>query len=153
MHCTNCGHEVPDARSCPACGVAIGRTTATVGIDHQRILALLWIVYSTLVFIGAFFANTLLEKGTFRDLPSIIAPLLEGIIAFHIIFAIVGFVLGVTLLTRYRSARSVALVVGAIGLVDLPIGTALGAYTLWVFLARRPAGVPNGMSTLSRPIA
>jgi len=45
-----------------------------------------------------------------------------------------GFFAGWGLLQRESWARTVALVVGFITLLSIPVGTALGVYTLWVLL-------------------
>jgi hypothetical protein len=50
--------------------------------------------------------------------------------------AAVGFFAGWGLLQREGWARIVALVVGFVALLNVPIGTALGIYTLWVLLPR-----------------
>jgi hypothetical protein len=44
------------------------------------------------------------------------------------------FLAGWGLLQRQDWARTVALVVGFVALLNVPIGTALGVYTLWVLL-------------------
>jgi hypothetical protein len=48
--------------------------------------------------------------------------------------AAAGFIAGWGLLQRQDWARIVALVVGFVALLNVPIGTALGVYTLWVLL-------------------
>ncbi len=48
--------------------------------------------------------------------------------------AAVGFVTGWGLLQREDWARVVALVMGFVALLSVPIGTGLGIYTLWVLL-------------------
>ena len=48
--------------------------------------------------------------------------------------AAVGFFAGFGLLQREPWARVVALVVGFLALLSVPVGTALGIYTLWVLL-------------------
>ena len=45
-----------------------------------------------------------------------------------------GFFAGWGLLQREAWARTVALVVGFVALLNVPLGTALGIYTLWVLL-------------------
>jgi hypothetical protein len=47
---------------------------------------------------------------------------------------IIGIFIGVALLMRKPWARMLAIVVGMLGLIDMPFGTALGIYTLWVLL-------------------
>ena len=46
----------------------------------------------------------------------------------------VGFVAGWGLLNREPWGRVLALVLGFIALIHVPLGTALGIYTLWVLL-------------------
>ena len=46
--------------------------------------------------------------------------------------ALPGLAAGYGLLTRKPWARIVALVVGVLGLVNFPLGTAIGIYTMWV---------------------
>jgi hypothetical protein len=48
--------------------------------------------------------------------------------------AAAGFLAGWGLLQREAWARTLALVVGFITLLSVPVGTALGIYTLWVLL-------------------
>lgn len=54
--------------------------------------------------------------------------------AFLVLLALPGIVAGVGLLRRRPWARIVALVIGAIHLINIPFGTALGVYTFWVLL-------------------
>ena len=49
-------------------------------------------------------------------------------------FGVLGIFAGWGLLTRQSWARAFALVFGGINLMELPFGTALGIYTLWVLL-------------------
>jgi hypothetical protein len=48
------------------------------------------------------------------------------------VLAIPGLLAGYGLLSRKPWARILALVVGILGLVNFPIGTAIGLYTFWV---------------------
>jgi len=58
--------------------------------------------------------------------------------------AIACLIAGYGLLEREPWARTVALVVGVISLLNVPLGTALGIYTLWVLLpAEADANVPR----------
>jgi len=58
-----------------------------------------------------------------------------GIIGWLILVkAAVGLIAGWGLLQREEWARVFALVVGFLALLNVPIGTALGIYTLWVLL-------------------
>lgn len=49
-----------------------------------------------------------------------------------LVLAIPGLLAGYGLLSRKPWARMLALVVGILGLVNFPLGTAIGLYTFWV---------------------
>ena len=48
--------------------------------------------------------------------------------------AVLGFIAGWGMLRREPWARIVALVLGFISLFNIPFGTAIGVYTMWVLL-------------------
>lgn len=56
--------------------------------------------------------------------------------AFLAVLGVPGVVAGIAILRRAGWGRVVALVLAAIGLLNFPIGTALGAYTFWVLLQK-----------------
>lgn len=45
-----------------------------------------------------------------------------------------GMAAGIGLLTRQSWARLLTIMLGFVSLIDMPLGTALGIYTLWVLL-------------------
>lgn len=51
-----------------------------------------------------------------------------------VVVGIPGIVAGIGLLRRKSWARILAIVVGALDILDVPLGTALGIYTFWVLL-------------------
>jgi len=53
---------------------------------------------------------------------------------FFTLLAIPGLIAGVGLLKRQSWARILALVLAILGLINFPIGTAVGIYALWVLL-------------------
>jgi hypothetical protein len=61
--------------------------------------------------------------------------------------ALAGFAAGWGLLQRESWARPLTLVLGFISLIDFPIGTALGIYTIWVLLS---SGADEEYGQLSR---
>jgi hypothetical protein len=48
--------------------------------------------------------------------------------------AVLGIITGWGLLQRQSWARMLAIIFGCFSLLDIPLGTALGIYTLWVLL-------------------
>ena len=61
-------------------------------------------------------------------------PLLSVIGIFVLAKAACGFIAGWGLMQREPWARIIALVLGFISLFNIPFGTAVGVYTLWVLL-------------------
>jgi len=51
-----------------------------------------------------------------------------------VVLAVPGMVAGYGLLRRKSWARILAMVVGFLGLINFPLGTAIGLYTFWVLL-------------------
>ncbi len=114
---------------------------------HVQILGILHIVYSSLgVLIGAILFIFFAGLGTFiGSIPDVPSPAQEGvpailfIIGFAIgsllfLFSIPGIVGGIGLLKYKEWARILTLIVGFFDLLHIPLGTALGAYTIWALL-------------------
>ncbi len=114
---------------------------------HVQILGILHIVYSSLgVLIGAILFIFFAGLGTFiGSIPDVPSPAQEGvpailfIIGFAVgsllfLFSIPGIVGGIGLLKYKEWARILTLIVGFFDLLHIPLGTALGAYTIWALL-------------------
>lgn len=147
MFCDQCGTQLAaDQRFCNKCGKEItgpvyfaaprpGRVAA-----HVRLLGILWLAFAALDAVsglGALFIGRWLfgPSGPAADVPAFIRPLVAIGGVFFIGKAAVGFLAGWGLLNRQSWARSLAIVVGVIALFfNIPFGTALGIYTLWVLL-------------------
>jgi hypothetical protein len=61
-------------------------------------------------------------------------PLLTVVSGMIMVKAAAGIMAGWGLLQRESWARTLTLVVGFVALLNVPLGTALGVYTLWVLL-------------------
>jgi hypothetical protein len=105
------------------------------------VLGILWIVYSMLRLIPGL---VLMGIGTMR-FPFLLAPVpgfLHGLLGPFLsalgvgisTLAIAGVIAGWGLMAHSSWARMLAIVLGCISLIHLPLGTALGIYTLWVLL-------------------
>ncbi len=83
-------------------------------------------------------ANTLFahlhELGAPDAPTSFLRPLLSVVGIFILAKAACGFIAGWGLMQREPWARVIALVLGFISLFNIPFGTAVGVYTLWVLL-------------------
>lgn len=152
MFCDKCGAVVQaDQRFCGRCGREFGGATV-MGYprrsrvqEHVRLLGILWLALSALNAVGGvilfILANTL-----FVHLPQMsgqpaatgwLHPFLSVIGILVVVKAAAGFLAGWGLLQREPWARILTLVLAFLALFNIPFGTALGIYTLWVLL---PAG-------------
>jgi hypothetical protein len=160
MFCTRCGRQVADSENyCPTCGNTLRAATAAAPLmptqnriaGHIRLLGILWLAVSAFRMLPGIIITTMLESGfPFRgdhDVPPFVPKLLEMMGGMFITIGIVGLIVGVGLLMRKSWARILAIVVGILGLIDVPFGTALGIYTLWVLL---PAESETEYRQLSR---
>ena len=68
------------------------------------------------------------------DVPIFVHGMLRAIGALLLLMGLLGIAAGWGLLTRQPWARMLAVIFGCISLIDIPLGTALGIYTLWVLL-------------------
>jgi hypothetical protein len=143
MFCDQCGAQLHAGE--PRCG-RCGKTV--LGLielrrsrvrEHVRLVGILWIAYSALhvvVGIAAILVANLLF-GHSMHLHGLLRPLIEFAGLVILAKASAGFIAGWGLLQREDWARTLALVVGFIALLNVPVGTALGIYTLWVLLPKQ----------------
>jgi hypothetical protein len=107
---------------------------------HLRLLGIFWVAISALRLLFALGAVAVFVLVTARvpivarDEAGIVALILPVVGVFLLTGALVGLLAGWGLLERRPWARTLAVVMGCLGLLDLPLGTALGVYTLWVLL-------------------
>jgi uncharacterized protein YybS (DUF2232 family) len=110
---------------------------------HVHALAILQIVYSSLgllVGIGVFLLfggiATMVGLNSSIDESLVAIPVLTFIGSFAasviILLSLPRLIAGIGLLKQRNWARVLTLVVSAIGLVDIPVGTGLGIYAFWV---------------------
>ena len=150
MFCDGCGTAVQAGQAfCSKCGKQIvGPVTALQQRpgrvqSHLHLLGILWLAISAFNTIGGvvlyILANTLFahlhEFGAPPEAPTgFLRPLLSVIGIFVLAKAAIGFIAGWGLMQREPWARVLALMLGFISLFNIPFGTIVGAYTLWVLL-------------------
>lgn len=151
MFCDQCGAQLQGSESrCGRCGkpvlglIELRRSRVR---EHVRLVGILWMAYSALhvvAGVGAIVVARMLFGGVFHfhngpppEVTVWLRPLIELAGWLILAKAAVGFFAGWGLLQREDWARTVALVVGFVALLNVPIGTALGIYTLWVLLPSR----------------
>jgi hypothetical protein len=151
MFCDRCGAAIQTDQSfCSRCGKELASGVVSFPRrgrvqEHVRLLGILWLAFSALNAVGGvilfILANTL-----FVHLPEItgqsaatawLRPFLSFIGILIVLKGAAGFLAGWGLLQRETWARMLTLVLSFLALINIPFGTAIGIYTLWVLL---PAG-------------
>ena len=144
MFCDSCGTQVqPGQMVCNKCSKPLtGYVQQTNRMEHHvHLLGIFWIVYSILHGIAGvvlmILANTLFgPMGRINiGAPSFLQPLLSVIGVLLAIKGIVGVAAGHGLTQRAPWARITVVVLGLLALLNVPFGTALGVYTIWVLLS------------------
>jgi len=147
MFCDQCGEKLQANQSfCSRCGREVigaipGYPRRSRVQEHVRLLAILWFALSALHVLGGvilvILANTLflhLHDMGAPEAPAFLHPLLTFVGFFILAKAAAGFAAGWGLLQREPWARVLALILAFLDLINVPLGTALGVYTLWVLL-------------------
>jgi hypothetical protein len=102
---------------------------------HVRLLGILWLAISAFRLIPGLFLMAFASPRLLPDeVPPIVHALLPAIGMIFLILAAIGIAAGWGLLARQSWARMLTIIFGAFSLMDIPFGTALGIYTLWVLL-------------------
>ncbi|MFQ5695298.1 MAG: zinc-ribbon domain-containing protein [Terriglobia bacterium] len=156
MYCTHCGAQLqPAATFCAACGkpVAMAQTPKPGSrlVHHLRLMGVLWIGLSALRLLGALcvilVAVFIFSQGRWEGPVNLVSGILWACGVFLLLLAGAGLAAGWGLLERAPWARSIALAAAAVSLIDIPFGTALGVYTLWLLL---PAEAADDYDRLAR---
>lgn len=145
MFCDQCGSAVPpNAQFCPSCGKSLGnvRTMPESRLaGHLRLLGVFWLAGGALNLLagaGAMMAaHVILPR--IPGIPSFVPGLVAGVAVLAWVKAGACLMAGWGLLQREPWARILAIVLAFISLLNVPLGTALGIYTLWVLLPDRSA--------------
>ena len=115
---------------------------------HVRLLGILWLAISALRLIPGLFLMVFASPRLLPDeVPLFVHALLPAIGMMFLICAGIGIVSGWGLLAHQPWARMLTIIFGAFSLMDIPFGTALGIYTLWVLL---PAESEREYRTMSQ---
>ena len=132
--CSRCGKEVR-----PGFSVAYPRANRVQ--EHVRLLGILWLAYSAFHLLGGLVlriaASTIFARPDQYGVPHgplFLHSLLGAISTLLLLKAVVGVIAGWGLLQRESWGRVLALIVAFVSLINFPIGTMLGVYTLWVLL-------------------
>jgi predicted nucleic acid-binding Zn ribbon protein len=145
MFCDGCGTAVqPGQTFCSRCGKQIVGTVTSMPQprsrvrEHIHLVGILWLAISALNVVGGvalyIVANTIFAPGNQVGAPSFLHPMLSAIAILILGKAALGFLAGWGLLQRESWARVLTLVLAFVSLFNVPFGTAVGVYTMWVML-------------------
>lgn len=150
MFCDGCGAAVqPGQAFCSRCGKQIVGPVSGAYLmpgrvkQHLHLLGILWLAMSALNAVGGLIlllvGNTLIphlhEMGAPQEMPTGFISSLLGVLGIIVLAkAACGFLAGWGLTQRESWARVLALVLAFISLFNIPFGTAIGVYTMWVLL-------------------
>jgi len=148
MFCDRCGATLQaDQRFCGRCGrefsgAGVGFPRRSRVQEHIRMLGILWLAFSALNALAALvlfvLVNTLFlhlgEYGAPQATAVWLRPFLGFIAILMVTKAAAGVAVGWGLLRREPWARILSIILAFLALFNIPFGTALGIYTLWVLL-------------------
>lgn len=104
---------------------------------HLNLLGILYIVLGVFhifsILIGAIFLFGFGYLGGFMDF-GFVKVIIAFVFGFIVLVALLGIVGGIGLLKGQSWAKGLVLVLGFILLINVPLGTLLGIYTIWVLL-------------------
>lgn len=155
LFCDTCGTRLEGpANFCPTCGRSFGATAVAAPprsrvARHIRTLGILWLIHAALNLIPGLFLTSFSELGFFDGAPPFVPGIVRGIGGVFMVIAVAGALAGWGLMDRRPWARMLAIVLGVLALFKIPLGTALGIYTLWVLA---PANSEAEYRAISRPV-
>jgi hypothetical protein len=128
---------------------------------HVKVLAVLYIAFSALFLLGALVlilalggASAIVGTTAPPEDAAIALPILgitgAAISMFLVAMALPGLIVGVGMLKLANWARVLGIVLSALHLINIPLGTILGAYGLWVLLHSETERLFSRTSAVSR---
>lgn len=112
--------------------------------SHKRVLGIIYIITGSLALLSIFIVQAILnivfsfampqadaEEQRIIEFVTTLVSILPWILA--IFYGIPSIIAGWGLMTKQSWATVLALVVGILKLLNVPIGTAIGAYAIWVY--------------------
>ena len=124
---------------------------------HVTVLGILYIAFSTLGLLLAIIIFTAVVGGGIISgdseamaITGIVGP---AIALFFVLLSAPGLIGGIYLLKHRPWARILVLVLGFINLIEIPIGTALGIYTIWVLFKNETVELFNAPSVSTQTVS
>ena len=128
---------------------------------HVKVLGVLYIAFSALgvcaaLFMGLVFGavgGAVAADGSSEAAAALPFIGLAGsaLTAFLLAISLPGLIAGIGMLSFKPWARIIGIVLSAINLINIPFGTILGIYGLWVLLNKETEGLFAGRSSITTP--
>jgi hypothetical protein len=125
---------------------------------HTQIVAALHIALGALSLLGAIavfvvfgIAGSIVISQGQHQAAGILGTIAVALGSFLAVLALPGIIGGWALFTGRSWGRPLVLVLGALHLINIPLGTALGIYTIWALLHEPVSQLPGASTT--QPIA
>lgn len=141
MYCNSCGNPVETNQAvCGRCGRLVGHTLVSRVEQHVKMVGILWIAYAVFHGLGGvvlyIVANTIFASGNYGGgHAEFLHHLLGAVAIFLLAKSAACLIAGIGLLERQIWGRTLSLVMAIISLINVPFGTAMGVYTLWVLMS------------------
>ncbi len=140
---------------CSQCGAKLSADAKTVQVNqmekHVTLIAIINIVFGTIgILVGVFLFVVLIFGGLISGDSEAVA--ITGIVGttlcgFFLLFSVPEVIGGIGLLKRRGWARILVLIISILDLINIPIGTAIGVYAIWVLLNEKTAQLFTNTST------
>lgn len=111
--------------------------------SHVAVVSAIRIVFGTIGLISsillAFFFDYIKDFIPIHDefmenIYLFLMAMFKFLIVFSLLFSLAGLIGGIALLANKNWGRILTLVVSAVSLINIPLGTLLGAYSIWVLM-------------------
>jgi hypothetical protein len=106
--------------------------------QHVKILGILFIVRGLFCIFGGFIISAIFTSGLIMinepRIMTIILTIGYIITAFLFVVGVPTIIAGAGLMARKKWGRIMGIIMAIVGIFDVPLGTALGIYALWVLL-------------------
>lgn len=107
---------------------------------HINLLGILFIVLGIIRVIGLSIAAYIMHGFRVFSIPNHYYVVLQNLIMYIFVFegiiSVIGIIGGIGLLKKQNWAKWLVLILGFILLLQIPLGTILGIYTIWVLMIR-----------------
>jgi hypothetical protein len=114
--------------------------------SHKKILGILFIVFNVMGLMGVFFIDVFIDlffditRSQGESVPQeamVVKDLISNVFwGIAIVFLIPKIIIGIGLVNQRKWANLPSMVYGILGLVNFPVGTLVGVYSILIYMAK-----------------